>query len=223
MKSPEKAVVLGMEERRIFIVGCGPGSLDCVTPEAMQVATQAGALVGARRLLDLFPASRARRVEVSGRVQEVLDEIDALDDPEGIAVLVTGDPGLFSLARLVIERFGRDRCKVIAGISSVQVAFSRLGLEWSDAKIISAHKDDPPPDLLRERADKIAILGGRGGSLKWIYESLPPRRALETRIFVMENLTLPDERIREVTREDLAEMDAATRAIILIIEKSILP
>ena len=42
-----------------------------------------------------------------------------------IAVLVTGDPGLASLASAVIEHFGFSFCRVLPGISS-----HRLGNEW---------------------------------------------------------------------------------------------
>ena len=45
--------------------------------------------------------------------------IEQRTDCKNIAVLVTGDPGIFSLARLVIERFGREQCRVIPGISSI--------------------------------------------------------------------------------------------------------
>ncbi len=76
-------------------------------------------LVGAKRLLDLFPSIHAERIVVSAEIGAVLDSIATIADHKRIAVLVTGDPGLFSLARPVIERFGLARCRVIPGISSV--------------------------------------------------------------------------------------------------------
>jgi precorrin-6B methylase 1 len=86
----------------------------------------------------------------------------------------------------VIERFGRDRCRVIPGISSVQTAFARLSLDWSDAAIISAHKQDPEPDPSWAQADKIAVLGGRANSLRWVAERLLPVLG-DRRVFVCEN------------------------------------
>jgi len=65
---------------------------------------------------------------VSAEIGEVLDHIDMRAYRQRIAVLVTGDPGLFSLAKPVIERFGRTRCRVIPGVSSVQTAFARIGV-----------------------------------------------------------------------------------------------
>ena len=42
-------------ETRITIIGCGPGSPACVTPEARAACAGADVLVGAARALALFP------------------------------------------------------------------------------------------------------------------------------------------------------------------------
>ena len=134
---------MAIEFQSISIVGCGPGSLDYLTPASLRAIEQAEVLVGAKRLLDLFAASPAERIVVSAEIGEVLDHIAVRADRQRIAVLVTGDPGLFSLAKPVIERFGRTRCRVIPGVSSVQTAFARIGVDWADARIISIHKEYP--------------------------------------------------------------------------------
>lgn len=206
----------------ITIVGCGPGSQDYLTPAAVNAAEAADVLVGAQRLLDLFPQNAGERIVVTARIDEVLDCIDEHENAGHIAVLVTGDPGLFSLSKRVIERFGRDRCRVIPGISSVQVAFARLGLDWADARVLSAHKDNPEVDPTLDSADKIAILCGRKGSLDWIRENLSPLLNDRRKIFVLENLTLANERIREVRSGDLAGVDAAPSTIVIIVTESLL-
>src|SRR5512135_3183712 len=97
---------MAIEFQSISIVGCGPGSLDYLTPAALKVIEQAEVLVGAKRLLDLFPSNSAERIVVHAHVRELLDQVAERADHKRIAVLVTGDPGLFSLAKQVIERFG---------------------------------------------------------------------------------------------------------------------
>src|SRR5512133_3948498 len=123
----------------ISIIGCGPGSVEYVTPLARKIAREADVLVGARRLLDLFPETKAQCIPVQSRIEAVLDQMEELLPEKRIVVLVTGDPGLLSLARPVIERFGRESCRVIAGVSSLQAAFAALGLDWYDALVIDAH------------------------------------------------------------------------------------
>ncbi|MCL2670184.1 MAG: cobalt-precorrin-7 (C(5))-methyltransferase, partial [Syntrophaceae bacterium] len=136
-----------------------------------------------------------------------------------VCLLATGDPGIASLAQPVIRRFGREHCAVIPGISSVQVAFARLGFSWQEARIITAHSRNPQVSVeeLRE-AGKIAILGGRPEALTWtaeLIEKLDGRR----RTFLCEDLTLPSEQVREITSTELTKLPVSTRAVILIIKE----
>lgn len=207
------------EKPLITIVGCGPGSPEYVTPAAAKAMEHADVLVGPKRLLDLFPEHSGERIVVSAKLDEVLDRIDEAAASKRIAVLVTGDPGLFSLSKLVIARFGLQRCQVIPGISSVQTAFARMGLEWADARVISAHKNDPELDPSLASVAKIAVLCGRKESLQWIREKLTHLLGEGRRIIVLENLTLENENIREVSYEDLATMDVAPSTIVIIVRE----
>jgi len=207
-----------MTSQNIAIIGCGPGSPDYLTPAARQAVERAEVLVGAQRLLDLFPASRAERIAVGANVGKALDEISARRGRR-IGVLVTGDPGLCSLALPVLRRFGRDACEVIAGVSSVQVAFARLGLDWLDARILSAHERDPEVDAASlAQAGKIAVLAGRPESLRWI-AGLAKSLGDDRQVFVCENLTLEDERVREATPSELAALQASSRTVVLLVKR----
>ncbi len=213
-----------MKKPRITIVGCGPGSPEYITPLALQAVKGAEILVGARRLLDLFPDHQAKTViEMGAKVESVLEEMAHHQD-RPMVVLVSGDPGLSSLARPVIARFGREACRVIPGISSIQVAFARLGLDWGKARIIDAHGQDPKTDLqniLGSGLEKIAVLGGRKGSLEWLAKAvkgLGPDRD----IYVMEDLTLEGEKVSLVEPEDLEKVEVSSRTIFLIIKRKLL-
>jgi precorrin-6B methylase 1 len=129
--------------------------------------------------------------------------------------LVTGDPGLFSLAKPVIDRFGRERCRIIPGISSVQLAFAAAGLTWEDARIVSAHKEYPDT---REWAhwDKIAVLGGKRDFLTRVAADLAAAHR-NSRFFICEDLSLPTERVIETDHAGLSRFNAGSRTIVLII------
>lgn len=214
---------MAIERNAITIVGCGPGSADYLTPAAISAIEQADVLVGARRLLELFPLVKAERLVVNSRIEDTLNAMERLPDDRRVVVLVTGDPGLFSLAKPIIKRFGLDRCRVIPGISSIQTAFARVGLDWADALIISAHKEDPDFDGAWLKGDKIAVLGGRKYSLKWIFEHFVENQSEPHRIIVCENLTLENEQIREVGPGDLPTLDVAPSTVVLLIKSSVLP
>ncbi len=204
----------------ITIVGCGPGSLEYITPAALKAVGEAEILVGARRLLDLFPDHQARTIiEMKTAVEPVLKEMSGYQGRHQV-VLVSGDPGLSSLARPVVDRFGHDACRIIPGISSLQVAFSRVGLDWGEARIIDAHGRDPKINLsgvLASGVEKIAVLGGRRGSLEWLAEALKGLGS-DWAVYVMENLTLEDEKIQKIKAEDLGPLQVSSRVIFLIVK-----
>ena len=208
---------------KLVIVGCGPGSPQYVTLAAREAAAGADVLVGGRRLLQLFPDSSAERIVVETDISAVLEQIAARRGAgRRVAILVSGDPGLYSLAQNVIRRFGRKSCDVLPAVSSVQIAFARLGMDWADARILSAHGRMPEvqADELAG-TDKIAILAGTREAQRW---SAAMAAAIEAShaAYLAENLTLDDERFRQVTAEQLAGADVASLSIVLLLRRSLL-
>ena len=208
----------------IVIVGCGPGSPDYLTSAAREAAQSADVLLGAARLLDLFADSPALKVPLKGDHVAMLDEIARHAQPgRRVAVLVTGDPGCFSLAGSVVRRFGLDACRIIPGISSVQVAFARVGLDWAGALILSAHGRTPPTapaDLAA--SDRVAILAGTAEALAWSASAASALEATHAAV-VCEDLTLPGERIRRLGAREIAACGAPSLAIVLLIRRTLLP
>jgi len=209
-----------MDEKKphLIIAGCGPGSADYLTPAAIRAVEQAEVLVGASRLLELFPSHGAERIAVDSDIDIVLRKIESCLGRR-IVILVTGDPGLCSLALPILKRFGRTHCEIIPGVSSVQVAFARIGMDWLDAKIIDAHGENPglTASSLRKEG-KIAIFAGRREAIRWtgdMAEAIGKGR----RIYLCENLCLVDEQVRQIEPTDLKRVDASSRSIILIIRE----
>ncbi|MBU1745049.1 MAG: precorrin-6y C5,15-methyltransferase (decarboxylating) subunit CbiE [Proteobacteria bacterium] len=214
---------MAVEKKKIIVVGCGPGAESYITPAAKAAVRKADVLIVSRRLMEYFPEVAAERIDSGVDIEGTLDAIAARRDAgRQVVLLATGDPGIASLAQPVIRRFGRENCEVIPGISSIQVAFAKLGLDWQDARIISAHSSDPEEsaDDLRP-AGKIAVLGGREGSLRWA-AGMIPELGKGRRVFLCEELTLPDERFSEVSADELIRIPVSSRAIILIIRGELL-
>jgi cobalt-precorrin-7 (C5)-methyltransferase len=211
---------MALNSGRIQIVGCGPGSPRYLTIAARQAVTGADVLVGSVRLLDLFPDHPGRRIVSGADIPALLDAIShERAAGRSVAILVSGDPGLFSLGTKVVRRFGREHCDLVPGVSSVQVAFARLGLDWADARILSAHARLPQVDAeeLRRHA-KIAVLTGTRDAVRWAAQLAEALQASH-QSFLCENLTLDDERVGPVTSDELASGDVASLAIVLCIRR----
>jgi cobalt-precorrin-7 (C5)-methyltransferase len=210
---------MAIEKKKLIIVGCGPGAESYITPAARAAARKADVLIVSQRLHHLFPECAAERIDSGVDFAGILDTIASrLDEGRQVVLLATGDPGIASLAQPVVRRFGRENCEVIPGISSVQVAFARLGLGWMDARIITAHSRDPEVSAAElQDAGKIAVLGGREGSISWVARLIPELTG-GRRIFVCEDLTMDTERVREVAPDELVSLTFSSRVIILIVK-----
>ncbi|MGD9819211.1 MAG: precorrin-6y C5,15-methyltransferase (decarboxylating) subunit CbiE [Desulfomonilaceae bacterium] len=206
--------------KKIKIIGCGPGDRSYLTYAATMAIDSSDVIVGSGKLLDMFPESMAQRIPLDKNLSQTVDRISELPDGRNVAVLVTGDPGLFSLANLVIKKFGAESCEIIPGISSVQVAFARLGMSWDDAKLISAHKQVPDvnlPDVLKQHG-KVAIFASNDNTARWVRSSFSG--AMKNPVIVVcENLTLVDEKITWLGVDALQELRISSSTIIILLDK----
>jgi precorrin-6y C5,15-methyltransferase (decarboxylating) CbiE subunit len=206
-------------DQRITIVGCGPGAPECVTPQARAACAGADVLVGAARALELFPECAGRRIVMHGDSRAVLDAVAALEPAARVAVLVTGDPGIASLGTLALRRFGRAACRVLPGISSAQVAFARLGLDWTGARILSAHSSRPAAAAAGESV--LAVLAGAKESFGWIADLLESCGAGYA-AFACEDLTLASERVRRVDLAQLRRGGFSHRTVVVIAKEELI-
>jgi cobalt-precorrin-7 (C5)-methyltransferase len=211
------------EPHKITVIGCGPGSPEYISGAAVSAVKEAAIIVGTERLLELFPDSGASKVVMGSDMKAALDIIEKAKTMGAVAVLVSGDPGLFSFAKMIVRRIGRDEVRFVPGISSAHVAFARLALDWADARIISAHVADPGDELSRSLAQehKIAVLLGRSGSMQWLLRFLQMYPA-PRRIFLFENLTLEDETMREVTVDGLEGLQVSSRSVVVMVHPDLL-
>ncbi len=208
--------------KKITIVGCGLGSSEYMTKAGFDAVMNADFLIGAKPYLDMILNSNGKKIETGADVQKTIKSVRSNISNGNVALLVSGDPGIFSMARLVIKEFGRDICRVIPGISSVQAAFAMICLNWDDAMILSAHAADPDVDIVQaKKHSKIAILGGRDESLKWAHRFAVEIGGEHT-VFICENLGRDNQRVAEVAVDDLLTINVVSRTVILLINKELI-
>ncbi len=206
---------------KITIVGCGPGSKKYITAYAMKSIREADVLIGSRRLLDLFSEVEADRYTLNKNYKLLLQRIISLSKNNNVVVLVSGDPGFFSYAKLIIDKVGIDNCEVVPGVSSVQLAFASIGMTWSDACFVSLHgRMGELSKLVRKVKDhkKVAVLTDKSNNLKLIAKSLLSEGLKDRKIFVCEDLSLKNERIREFKVSSIQRVQVRGLNVIVIID-----
>ena len=205
---------------KVYIIGMGPGAPGYLSPVAEREIERADCLIGARRHIAPFRKLGKEEVPVEGHFSEVIPYIKKHKGARRLAILVSGDPGMYSLLNMVSKVLKPEEYTVIPGISAVQLAFARIGESWHDAEIISLHgrKAD---DL----ADKVMA---SPKAFIFTDPALPPNRIAANllkegienrRAVVLENLSYPDERILDTDLRRLSRIRRRFGLCAMIIER----
>ena len=178
----------------VTVIGCDGRPFG---PEAVRALAAAHQVIGAPRHLAAVANSPippdTPRVEIK-HLDEALGALTA--EPRPTVVLASGDPGFFGIVRALRARGLQPR--VIPATSSVTLAFARLGLDWDDALVVSAHGRDPKYALAAALAHpKAAILTApRTATARDLSQEL---LAAGKQVYVAECLGTPQERITDLT------------------------
>lgn len=205
------------EMNKVYIIGVGPGAKECLLPVAKKEIERAECLIGAKRLLGLFASKKKRKIYIDGHFDEVVSYIKENRCKERIAVLVSGDPGLYSFLGQISSVLSKEEYAVIPGISAVQIAFARIGEGWENAKIISLHG--------RKIANFASQIKRYPKAFLFTDSNFPPDRIASYLIdkgaknrgaVVFENLTYPNERIIDTDLERLSKMKGFGLCVMII-------
>ncbi|MBE3581702.1 MAG: precorrin-6y C5,15-methyltransferase (decarboxylating) subunit CbiE [Thermoanaerobacteraceae bacterium] len=208
-------------ERRpwLTVVGVGPGDPMWLTPAAYQAAAEAEILVGGRRALELFGFLDKERRIIDADLEGLYRYLSSVAG-RPTAVLVSGDPGLYSLLGWLQRRFRPEEMRVLPGISSVQLAFARLGCSWERANIVSLHGRplgvlDPYLEGLARQEILLAVLPGGENTPAAVGRYMEGKGLGATVLWVGSQLGGPGERTAYLTAEKLARADFDAAAVII--------
>jgi precorrin-6Y C5,15-methyltransferase (decarboxylating) len=181
----------GMNEQgmNVTVIGCDGRPF---APEAAAALAAARAVLGAPRHLRLVPDGK-ELIELK-HLDEALDTLSTTTTPT--VVLASGDPGFFGIVRALRARGITPN--VIPAVSSVADAFARIGLDWDDALVVSAHGRDPRRALAAALAHpKTAILTAPGTAPTLARELF----AAGKRVYAVELLGTPEEKVSVLSGE----------------------
>lgn len=122
----------------ICICGIGPGNPDYILPLVHKKVATADVLIGGKRQLELFLQYSNEKYVFLGKLDELKIAIERFMG-KVIVVLVSGDTGFYSLRKFISNTFIDIKLELIPGISSFQYFYSKLGLGYEDACLLSLH------------------------------------------------------------------------------------
>lgn len=191
----------------ISVIGIGPGAEQYLTLRAMDGIRSADCVFAARRHAHLVDSARLCPLEP---LSAALDDMRARREAGArVAVLVSGDTGLFSMLGMLRREFGAQSLTVVPGISALQAMCAELGESWQDARILSAHGRELPAQALcrevRAHGDTILFCDARHDPA-WICRALASGGCGHCEVAVGERLSYEDARMLRGTPAEL--MDA---------------
>ena len=193
--------------RKVTIIGAGPGNPDLLSRAALDAIDIADVVIGAHRALagiDVPPDV------VRCELVKTADIVAALTDAaswQRAVVVMTGDVGLFSGARRLVEALSGDAqvdVRIIPGISSASYLAARLARPWQDWRFASAHGVACDIVAEAERSGELFLATSGGDDPSRLSGELVQAGFGDARVTVAERLSYPDERITCATASEIA-------------------
>lgn len=223
---------------RLAIVGLGPGAAAMQTPQAAAALAAATDLVGYATYLDRVPPRPGQvrhasdnRVELD-RARHALSLAAAGRE---VAVVSSGDPGVFAMASAVFEAVEQGEpawraldIVVVPGISAVLAAAARLGAPLGhDFCVLSLSDNLKPFDVVLARLAAAASAGfvialynaasrARPWQLGAALDALRPILPGTTPVALATAISRADERIEVATLSTVDPARADMRSLVLI-------
>ena len=204
----------------LYVVGSGPGAPDLLTALAAKIIGEAGCVVAAPR--------NSALADGHGNILPLKDFAVTFEKIEeelkrgSVAVLVSGDPGMFSLLPLIKKKFDGANLKVIPGISSLQSLCCATAESWEGAAVLSGHGRAVSAARLLMTADRnyrTFFFCGGGNSPKWVCKTLAENGLDSLEVAVGERLSYPDQRISVGSPSSLSRRKFDPLSIALILNR----
>lgn len=203
---------------KIIVVGIGPGDPAYLLPKARKTIENARILVGGKRALADFSHGGARECAIGADIPGVLSFIREARAEDDVVVMVSGDPGYYSLLDALRRTFPIGQIEVIPGISSLQLAFARLVLPWHSARLLSFHGREPlAAELVRTEDTVLGMLtDGRNNSQTIAERLIAAGWKSQDRMYVCTRLSYEDECIVETQLGAAAAADGIGHGVIVV-------
>ncbi len=220
----------------VVVVGLGPGDTAWTTPQVTEALAAATDLVGYTTYIDRVPERPGQRRHASDNKVESERAAMALDLAKRgarVAVVSSGDPGVFAMAAAVLEvsaepQFEGVPVRVLPGLTAANAVASRVGAPLGhDYAMISLSDRLKPWEVVAQRLAAVAAAdmaiaiynpasSQRRHQVAAMREILLAHRAHETPVVVGRDVGGPTESVRVVTLGELDPDEVDMRTLLII-------
>ena len=203
----------------ITLIGMGSGTPGSLTAQGLAALQGADRILGAKRLLATLPEGCTGNRQALYKPDEILACLAAHPDEE-IALVYSGDTGFYSGASQLLpmlRAFGIS-CRVLPGLSSVQLLAAAVGRPWQDWTLVSAHgcACDPVAECLTAGGKPVFFLTGGAETPASLCGRLAAAGLGDAHVLVGEELGRKEEKILFGTAQEFAQKQFAGLSVLLV-------
>lgn len=146
---------------KISIIGTGLGTGEYMLPDARKRISTADLIVGAPKLAESYMDTGKEVLILESNWREAAGIIAEKGLTNSVAVLVSGDPTLYSFTSMLLRTLpvGID-VDIVPGISSFQYLTAKTGIQWNDGAVVSFHGKTSIREPGQEDAERLLALCG---------------------------------------------------------------
>lgn len=194
------------------LIGIGDNGQESLLPQYAQWIEASEVLVGGERVLSFFPNYQGEKVVVKGGLKALVERLQ--EETRPTVVLASGDPLYYGIGGYLSSKINME---VYPYVSSVQLAFSKMGESWQDAYVTSVHGRSMKG--LAQRIDgkaKVALLTDAENSPNRLAEYLLSFGMTEYRAFVAENLQGENEKTGWYELQDMVNYEFSPLNVVIL-------
>ncbi|HYB40066.1 MAG TPA: precorrin-2 C(20)-methyltransferase [Mycobacterium sp.] len=218
----------------VAVVGLGPGGTDWMTPQSRRELAAATDLIGYGPYLDRVPTRDGQRRHPSDNTDEAARArlaCELAEQGRAVAVVSSGDPGVFAMATAVLEEAKQwlgVQIRVVPGMTAAQAVASRVGAPLGhDYAVISLSDRLKPWKVIAARlaaaaaADLVlAVYNPASKTRTWqvaaMRDLLLAHRDPGTPVVIGRDVSDPGENVKVVRLADLDPADVDMRCLLIV-------
>ncbi len=194
------------------LIGIGDNGQESILPQYAKWIDESEVLVGGERLLAFFPNYQGEKVVIKGGLQALVERLQ--NETRSTVVLASGDPLFYGIGSYLSQKINIE---VYPHLSSIQLAFAKMGEAWQDAYLVSVHGRSMKG--LAQRIDgkaKVALLTDAENSPNRIADYLLSFGMTEYRAFVAENLQGESEKTGWYDLEEMVNHEFSPLNVVIL-------